>query len=155
VTSIPARLLHGPVLDDPDFILGAGSEARVLSGGFLDLINALACIGTAVVLFPVLKRQHEAVALGFVTTRLLEAAVIFVGLASLFAIVSLREDLAGDAAADSASLEMTGRSLVAVHDWTFLLGPGLIPGLNALLLGYLMYRSGRNPLAHCRCRRGG
>ena len=144
-SSIPALALHGPVLDDPNFILGAGSESRVLWGSTLDLVNAIAAIATAVVLFPVLKRQHEGVALGFVTSRLLEAAVVFAGVAAMLAAVTLRQDR--DGSTDTAALEEIGRSLVAYHDWTFLLGPGMIPGINALLLGYLMYRSGLVPRA--------
>lgn len=145
-SSIPALALHGPVLDNPDFILGVGSESRVLWGSMLDLVNAIAAIATAVVLFPVLKRQHEGAALGFVTSRLLEGAVIFAGVAAMLATVTLRQDAAG-LGTDTAALETVGRSLVAFHDWTFLLGPGLIPGINALLLGYLMYQSGLVPRA--------
>lgn len=148
VASIPALLLHQGVLDDPDFIVGFGSDTRVLWAGYLDLITALACIGTAIALFPVLKRQNEAVALGFVAARVLEAAVITIGVVSLLSAVTLRQDLAaGASGAEAASLVTTGQSLVAIHDWTFLVGPGLIPGINALLLGYLMYRSRLVPRA--------
>jgi hypothetical protein len=131
--------LLGPVLTDPNYIVGAGADNQILLGGFLDLVNALACIGTAVVLFPVVKRQNEAFALGFVTTRIFEAFVIVIGVVSLLAVVTLRQ--AGAVGADAATLVTTGRALVAIRDWTFLLGPSLIPGLNALLLGYLLYRS--------------
>lgn len=111
----------------------------MLLGVFLDLVNALACIGTAGALFSVVKRQHEGFALGFVTTRLFEAAVIVIGVVSLLAVVTLRQ--AGAAGTDGAALVAVGRALVAVRDGAHLLGPGVIPGLNALLLGYLMYRS--------------
>jgi hypothetical protein len=144
--SIPAALvLLRPVLDNPDFILGSGSATGVLWGVFLDVINALACVGTAVLLFPVVKRQSEAAALGFVTTRVLEAATILVGVVSLLAVVTLRQDLAGAAGADTASLVTNGHALVAIRDWTFLFGPGVMAGMNALLLGYLMFRSGLVP----------
>jgi hypothetical protein len=140
VSSIPAVFVFlGPVLDNPDYILGAGADTRVLWGCLLDVVNALACIGTAVVLFPLLKRQNEAVALGFVSTRVLEAAVILVGVVSLLAVVTLRQDLAGGP--DDGSLVAVGQSLVAIRNWTFLFGPGLMAALNALLLGYLLYRS--------------
>lgn len=92
-------------------------------------------------LYPVVKRQSETAALGFVTARVLEAAMIFVGILSLLSVLTLRQDLAGASGADAASLATTGQSLVAVHDWTFLLGPGIIPGVNALFLGYILYRS--------------
>ncbi len=145
VASIPAVFLLAPVLDNADYIIGAGADTRVIWGCFLDLINALACIGTAVALFPVVKRQHEATALGFVTSRMLEAAIILIGVVSLLAVVTLRQDLAGAPGTDMASLVTAGRALVAVRDWTFLLGPGLMPGINALLLGWLLYRSGLVP----------
>jgi len=140
-SSIPALFLLGPVLNNPDYIISAGADTSVLLGCFLDLINAIACIGTAVALFSVVKRQHEGFALGFVTTRLLEAATIMIGVISILAVVTLRQNFAGAAGGDQASFIAVGQSLVAVRDWTFLLGPNLMAGLNALLLGTLMYRS--------------
>ena len=140
-SSIPAVFLLAPVLDDPDYIIGTGANTQVILGCLLDLINAFACIGTAVALYPVVKRQNESVALGFVTSRVMEAAIIVIGVVSLLSIVTLRQDVAGTAGADAASLVTTGQSLVATRDWTFLLGPDLMAGINALLLGSLMYRS--------------
>jgi hypothetical protein len=145
VTSIPAVLLYHPVLKDAGYIVGAGADTRVFLGAFLELILIIANIGTAVVLFPVLKRHSESIALGYVAARVIESAFIAVGIISVLAIVTLRQDLAG-AGADTAALDAVGRSLVAVHDWTFLLGPGFVVGVgNGLLLGYLMYRSGLVP----------
>jgi hypothetical protein len=146
--SIPAAFYFlSPVLSDPDYIVGPGADTRVVFGGVLDMVNALAGIGTAVVLFPVVKRQNETLALGFVTSRLLEAAIISVGVVSLLAVVSLRQDTAGASGADEAALTTVGTALVAVRDWTFHLGPGVMAGVNALLLGSLMYRSGLVPRA--------
>jgi hypothetical protein len=138
--SIPALLLLGPILHNPDYVVSAGDDTRVLWGCLLDVVNALACIGTAVTLFPVVKRQNQGFALGFVTSRMLEAAIIVIGVVSLLAVVTLRQQYAADHA-DPAALVTTGHALVAVRDWTFLLGPGLMPALNALLLGTLLYRS--------------
>ncbi len=135
----PAAFLLRPVLDDPTYIVSTGADTHVLLGALLDLVNALACIGTAVALFSVLKRQHEGFALGFVTARIFEAAVIVIGVLSLLAVVTLRQS--GAAGADGATLVAMGQALVAVRDGAHLLGPGVIPGLNAVLLGYLMYRS--------------
>ncbi len=145
LTSIPAALLlYTPVLDDARYIVGAGADNRVALGALLEIILIFANIGTAVVLFPILKRQHEGLALGYVTARLVECAFIAVGILSLLAIVTLRQDVGG--AAGAGSLVTVGRSLVAIHDWTFLLGPGWVVGVgNGLLLGYLMYRSGLVP----------
>jgi hypothetical protein len=135
----PAAFLLGPVLDNPNYIVSAGADSQVLFGAFLDLVNALACIGTAVALFSVVKRQHEGFALGFVTTRMFEAAIIVIGVISIIAVVTLRQTAAADA--EAATLVTLGQALVAVRDGAHLLGPGVIPGLNAVLLGYLMYRS--------------
>jgi hypothetical protein len=141
--SIPRLALFGHVLDDPNYILGSGSDTGVLVGIVLEMIVALAIVGTGVALYPVLKRQNEGVALGFVTARLFETGVIAVGILSLLAVVTLRQD--APAGADAASLVTTGGGLVAIQKWSFLIGQGLMPGINALLLGYLFYRSGLVP----------
>jgi hypothetical protein len=143
LTSIPAFLLYDPVLNDPGFILGAGSDTGVLVGAVLELVLISANVGTAIALFGVLKRRHESLALGYVAARLAECTFIAVGILSVLAVVTLRQDPAG---ADSGTLLAISHSLVAIHDWTFLLGPGFVVGLgNGLLLGYLMYRSGLVP----------
>jgi hypothetical protein len=138
-SSIPALLLLAPVLNSPDYIVGSGADTQVLWGCLLDLVTALAGVGSSVALFSVVKRQHEGLALGFVTTRIMEAAMILIGVISLLAVVTLRQ--AGTAGADPATLVTVGQALVATRDWTFLLGPTLMAGFNALMLAPLMYRS--------------
>jgi hypothetical protein len=145
--SIPTLFIYGPVKNHRDWILSSGSHTGVLVGGFLEVIVALAGIGTAVTLYPVLKRQHEGLALGFVTSRVIEAAMIFTGVVSLLSLVSLRQDIGGAAGANAAALVTTGASHVATYNWTFLLGQSLMPGINALLLGTLLYRSRLVPRA--------
>ena len=148
ITSIPAQLLlYHPLLSDPaKYMAGAGADARVSLGALLEIILAITGIGSAVVIYPVVKRQNRIVALGYVTSRVIESAAIMVGVFSLLAVVTLRHDYAGVAGADSASLVTAARSFVALHDATFLLGPGFFAGIgNGMLLGYLMYRSGLVP----------
>jgi hypothetical protein len=139
--SVPTLALYGPVKNHRDWILSSGSHTGVLVGGFLEVIMALACIGTAVTLYPVVKRQNEGVALGFVAARVLEAVMIVTGVVSLLSLLTLRQDLGGAAGANTAALVTVGASHVAVYNWTFLLSQSLMPGINALLLGSLMYRS--------------
>jgi uncharacterized protein DUF4386 len=147
VTSIPAALvLYTPVLDDANYVVGAGADAGVALGALLEVLLIIANVGTAVALFPILKRQHEPLALGYVTARLVECTFIAIGIVSLLAVVTLRQDFAGPAGGEPGSFVTAGRSLVAIHDWTFLLGPGFIVGVgNGLILGWLMYRSGLVP----------
>jgi hypothetical protein len=139
--SIPTVALYRPVLNHPDWIISSGGHTDVLVGGFLEVIVALAGIGTAITLYPVVKRQNEGAALGFVAARVLEAVMIFTGVVSLLSLVTLRQDLGAAAGANAASLVTTGAAHVAVYNWTFLLSQSLMPGINALLLGSLMYRS--------------
>jgi hypothetical protein len=144
-TSIPAFFFYAPVvLDDPRYIVGAGADTRVSFGAFLELLLIIANIGTAVVPYPILRRQNEILALGYVTARIVECTFIAVGILSLLTLVTLRQEAA--AGADAASLLTAGKSLVALHDWTFLLGPGFVVGIgNGLILGYLMYTSALVP----------
>jgi hypothetical protein len=143
VASIGGLILYGPVLHPADYIHGVGGDTRVRLGAACELILIVANVGTAVVLFPILKRQNEALALGFVTSRVVESAFIAIGIVSLLAVVTLRQKAAG---ADAGSLVTDAKSLVAVRDWTFVLGPGFVVGVgNGLILGYLMYQSGLVP----------
>ena len=132
--SIPILYLYGPVRE-AGYIVGPGPDTRVFVGAVLEIIVALAGIGTAVALFPVVKRQNEGVALGFVATRTLEAGGIFASVFVLLAIVTLRQAGAG------AGALATGQTLVGLHDWTFTLSQSFIPAVNALLLGSLLYQS--------------
>ena len=144
VTSIPAVLLYDPLLNNENFILGAGGgDTRIFVGATLELLLIIANIGTAVVPYALFKRYNEKLAVGFVTARLVECGFIAVGIVSVLAIMTLRQDPAGTS---DDTLVALGQSLVAVHDATFVLGPGIVVGVgNGMILGYLMYRSGLMP----------
>jgi len=146
--SIPTLALYGTVKTDPAWILGNSGVTGVLVGTVLELIVALAGIGTAVALYPVVKRQDAGMALGFVMSRTIEGAMIFLGVVSLLSLVTLQQDLGAAAStADAPSLLTTGASLSATYKWTFLVGQTLMPVVNALLLGTLLLRSGLVPRA--------
>jgi len=132
--SIPTLTLYRAV-HDPNYMVNPGPDTPVLLGGVLEIIVALAGIGTAIFLYPLVKRQNEALAMGFVGARTLEAATIFVGVAALLTVVTLRQAGAG---ADGL---VAGQALVAFYDRIFMLGQGFIPAINGLLLGTLLYRS--------------
>jgi hypothetical protein len=143
--SIPGYLLYGPLLDDPGYILGGGHDTQITAGAFLEILTAICNIGTAVALYPVARRYGHRLALGYVATRVLEATVIVAGIVSVLSVLTLRQQFAGTGA-DPETLTIAGQTLVAFHDWTFLLGPGFCAGVGTgLLLGYLMYRSGLLP----------
>jgi hypothetical protein len=144
-TSIPALALYETVLRHPvAYIAGSGHDKQVLLGVLLELVLILANIGTAVVIFPIVRRQNEELALGYVTARIVECTFILVGVVAMLGIITLREQVAGAA---EGTLAYT---LAAIKDWTFLLGPGWMVGWgNGLILGYLMYRSELVPRRMC------
>ena len=122
------------------YIAGAGHDNQVLLAALLELLLMIANIGTAVVIFPILRRQNEELSLGYVTARLVECTFILVGILCMLAIITLHQQVAGPAEGTVAY------TLAAIKDWTFLLGPGWVVGWgNGLILGYLMYRSGLVP----------
>jgi hypothetical protein len=138
VFSIPALALYDGVVNDPNFVLGAGSDQGVLWGGLLEVLTGLTCIGTAIAIYSVIRRFGPGRAVGFVASRTLEAAMIFTGILAVLAVYTLRQDFAG---ADAAGLTATASALVAVKEWTFLLGPGVMAGINALLFASILYQS--------------
>ena len=140
ITSIAAVFAYGTVLTDPNYVSGPGADNGVFLGAFLELFLIITNIGCAVVLYPILKFQNEGIALGYVAARIMECTFILLGIVSVLAVVTLRQDAV---AADAGSLTNIGTSLVAAKNWTFLLGPGFADGIGTgLLLGWLMYRSG-------------
>jgi hypothetical protein len=146
-TSITAKVvLYPPLLTQDDYIVTAGSDTRALWGAFLEVLLVMANIGTAVAFFRILRRQNENLALAFVAARIMESVLIAVGILSVLSVVTVRQDLTGSTDADATALTTVGQALVALHDWTFNLGPGFTVGIgNGLILGYLLYRSGLVP----------
>jgi hypothetical protein len=146
VTSIPALILYGPVLNDSHYILGAGADTRIYVGAFLEVLLLIANVGTACAVFPVIKRQSESLSLGYLASRIVESTIIAVGIIGVLGVVTMRREFAGSGGTDTASLIIAGKTLVAIHKGSFLLGPGFCAGIeNGLILGYLMLRSGLVP----------
>ena len=139
--AIPAFFFYDPILNHADYVVGSGDDIGVAVGALLEILLAIAGIATAVVIFPIVKRVNESVALGYVASRTVESILILVGVVSLMSIVALRQDFT-DAASNSGALTDVAGGLLAVHDQIALLGPQLCAGLgNGILLGYLMWRS--------------
>ena len=146
LTSIPAVLLYHSILHHHNYIRGTGGgKGGVQLAAFLEVLLIIANIGVAVVMYPILKRQSQRVALGYVASRIVEGAMILVGVIALLSILTLRHDLASSAGGNGTSLVIAGRTLVATHDWSFLMGPGFMVGVDDVLLGYLMYSTGLMP----------
>lgn len=146
-TSIPAFFIfYAPVLDDPNYVLGGGEDARVATGVLLEMMLIIANVGTALAFLPILKRQYYALAHGYVAARIIESVFIAAGILSVVAVLTLRANVADGSLANGDGAFAAANSLVAFHDASFLLGPGFMVGIgNGLLLGFLMYRTGLVP----------
>jgi hypothetical protein len=150
ITSIPARLLFINGLDtswtDTSFIPGAVSDTSLQLGSILEFGVILTNIATAVVIYPLVKRQSATLALGYVGARIMESVFIAIGLISIIAVLDVNDAWGGASGAAATALEAQGNTLVSIYDWAFQFGPGLVVGFgNGLILGYLMYRSGLVP----------
>jgi hypothetical protein len=144
--SLPQLKLFAGVIADPaGYITHPGNNAAVQWGSVLEFLTAASGVATAVLLYPVTRRVSRTAAIGFVTSRVVEAALILVGVVSILSVVTLQHHFAGSGGAQAQALGVAGESLVAMRQWTFLLGPGVMAGVNDLLLGYLLYRSGLVP----------
>jgi hypothetical protein len=144
VTSIGALILYQPAFDD-GYILGGGGDGQITLAALLEIFLMIGNVGTAVVMFPILRRYSETLSLSYVASRTIEAVIIGVGAISVLSVLTLHDDLAGSIGADGTSLDVAGRTLVTIHDWTFLFGPGFCVGVNGILLGWMMYRTGLMP----------
>lgn len=144
--SIPALFFYSPIIDHKDYVLGGGHDTRVTFGALFEIALIVCNAGTAITLYPVARRFTETVAIGYVASRLFESVMIALGVLSLLSVVTLRQDFGGAGAADAASIGAAANSLIAFHDWTFLIGPAFCAGFgNGILLGYMMFRSGLMP----------
>ena len=142
VFSIPTLKMTDSFINNPNFIHGAGSGAGVQWAALFDMLTGLTGIGTAVMVYPVIKRYGRTNAIGFVASRTLEAAILAVSAISLLTMYTLRHDLGGTA---TAGLGVTAAALVAVHKWTFLFGPGVMASVNALCFATVLRRTGLVP----------
>ncbi|UKS24231.1 DUF4386 domain-containing protein [Paenibacillus sp. HWE-109] len=142
VTSIIGLILYDPILNGPNSLVTGSEHAnQVILGALLELILACSVVGTSITLFPFLKKQNESLALGYVCFRLLEAAIIIVGVISVLSLLTLSQEFVKISTPNTASFQTSGILLKAVHDWTFMLGPNFMLAVNTMMCSYLLYKS--------------
>ncbi|MGW7459781.1 DUF4386 domain-containing protein [Streptomyces sp. NPDC054797] len=141
VSAIAGAVLYRPLLGAADGRLAQGADTRALLGVLCEVVLVAAVAGTGAALFPVLRRHGEGLALGYAFGRLLEAAVIALGMTAVLALITLRRDMDMDMDTDTDTAAGADVALAALHEWTFLLGPNIALGLNTVLLAYVAYRA--------------
>lgn len=144
IGSIAAALLYGPVINNPAYVLGAGADKQIGLAVILEFVNVFALIGCGITFFSVIRKVHEALAIGYVATRLFEGAIITVALLSLLSILTLRQSVA--AGADGPAVAPVAAGLLAIRDWGMVIGTNMAP-FNALMLGTALYRARLVPRA--------
>lgn len=142
VLAILALIFYNPLLENPDYLTqGIDSKNQIILATILELLVVCSVIGTAIGLFPFLRKYNEAIALGYLCFRFLEGVLITIGVLSVLSLLSLSQEFVATAAADEAAFRASGTALIAIHDWTFLLGPNFMLGINTALYSFLLYRS--------------
>ncbi|OMF18845.1 hypothetical protein BK133_30355 [Paenibacillus sp. FSL H8-0548] len=141
-SAIIGLLLYNPILNDPDYLItGAAHANQVILGALMELILVISAIGTSIMMFPFLRRYNESLALGHVCFRFLEAVVITIGIISVLSLLTLSQEYVAAGAPDVASFQASGTVLHAIHEWTFLLGPNFMLGINTMFYSYIFYQS--------------
>lgn len=142
VTAIMGLILYDPILNGPDYLIKGSEHAnQVILGALMELILVVSAVGTATTMFPFLRKYNETIALWHVCFRFLEAVIITVGVISVLSLLTLSREFVAAGAADTASFQASGTLLKAVHDWTFLLGPNFMLGINTMMYSYIFYKS--------------
>lgn len=142
VTAVIGLTLYNPILTGPDYLSkGSEHENQVITGALMELILVVSAVGTATIMFPFLRRYNETIALWHVCFRFLEAIIITVGVISVLSLLTLSREFAAADAPDIASYHASGTVLKAIHDWTFMLGPNFMLGINTMMYSYIFYKS--------------
>ena len=126
----------------PDYLVNVSANGRqVMIGMVIEIIWALAVVGIPVMLFPILKKHNEALALGFFGLRFIEAISTVVGSIILLSLLTLSQEFVIAGVPDASYFQTLGTLLLAAREWVFNIGSGLIWSLSALILNYVLYRS--------------
>ncbi|MGO4498406.1 DUF4386 domain-containing protein [Paenibacillus sp. 2RAB27] len=142
LTSIIGLILYNPLLNDANYLIqGAEHANQIKLGAIFELILVVSAIGTSILLFPLLRKHNESIALGYVCFRFLEAIVITIGIISMLSLLTLSQEFVNTVSPNESSFQPSGTLLIAIHDWTFLLGPNFLLGINTMMCSYLLYKS--------------
>ncbi|WEK54424.1 MAG: DUF4386 domain-containing protein [Candidatus Cohnella colombiensis] len=142
VTSIIGLTLYDPILKDPDYLMKGSEHAnKILLGALMEIILVVSAVGTAATMFPILRKYNETIAIWHVCFRFLEAVIITVGIISVLSLLTLSREFVSAGALDAPYFQASGTLLKAIHDWTFLLGPALMLGINTMMYSYIFIKS--------------
>lgn len=141
LSAVIGLLLYDPILNSSDYLIkGSENANQVTLGALLELILVVSVIGTATTMFPILRKYNETIALWHVYFRFLEAVIITIGIISVLSLLTLSQNFVTAGVADASSYQASGTLLKAIHDWTFMLGPLFMLGINTIMYSYIFYK---------------
>jgi hypothetical protein len=142
VSAVLGVILYEPILKGSDYLIkGSEHGNQVILGAIMELILVVSAVGTATTMFPILRKYNETIALWHVCFRFLEAVVITIGIISVLSLLTLSREYVAAGSPDIASFQVSGTLLKAVHDWTFMLGPLFMLGINTMMYSYIFYKT--------------
>ncbi|MCM3600991.1 DUF4386 domain-containing protein [Robertmurraya korlensis] len=142
VSAVAGVILYDPILNGSDYLInGSKHDNQVILGALMELILVVSAVGTATTMFPILRRYNETIALWHVCFRFLEAIVITVGVISVLSLLTLSREFVEAGAPDVAAFQTSGTVLKAIHEWTFMLGPNFMLGINTMMYSYIFYKT--------------
>ncbi|MFC0476280.1 DUF4386 domain-containing protein [Robertmurraya beringensis] len=142
VSAVAGVLLYDPILNGSDYLSNGSKHAnQIIWGALMELILVVSAVGTATTMFPILRRYNETIALWHVCFRFLEAIVITVGVISVLSLLTLSREFIAAGAPDAAAFQTSGTVLKAIHEWTFMLGPNFMLGINTMMYSYIFYKT--------------
>lgn len=142
VSAVAGLLLYDPILNGPNYLMNGSEHAnQVVLGALMELILVVSAVGTATIMFPILRKYNDTIALWHVCFRFLEAIIITIGVISVLSLLTLSQEFIALGSPDTTSFQTSGIVLHAIHDWTFLLGPNFMLGINTFMYSYIFYKT--------------
>jgi hypothetical protein len=146
VTAIIGVKLYDPILLDPNYLnTGVRNSNQIVLGAIFESILAISAVGTAIMMYPYLKKFNESWGLGYVSFRMFEVVFILVGLLSMISIVTLSQEYVNSAQPDLITFQTSAKLLKTIRDWTFVLGPHFMLGVNTFIYSTIFYHSNLVP----------
>lgn len=142
ISAVIGLFLYNPILNGSDYLLqGSEHATQIALGALMELILVVSVIGTATTMFPILKKYNETIALWHISFRFLEGVIITIGIISVLSLLTLSQNFVAEGPVDSSSYQASGILLIAIHDWTFMLGPLFMLGINTIMYSYIFYKT--------------
>lgn len=140
--SISALRLYGPILFNTSYLTDEVVKYKsVIAGGFCELLAAGTVAGTAIMLYPYLRRYNERLGLTYLCFRWFEAVLILMGTVGVLTMFSLSQLYKTTLHPADLSFHVTASMLKALYCWTLILGPNFMLGINTFIYSVVFFKT--------------